>query len=100
MPRCLLTLSAHASLFVLVLSATGCLSPSNSDRTTFAAEPLERSRAELPIHDPFPRGDLAPGESLRPRDFEYARDTPRKIREKTLGAQLRQQYGRPTNIVP
>lgn len=79
---------------------SGCLSPSNSDRTTIAPEPLEQSRAETTVHDPFPRADLAPGESLRPRDFAEPRDTPRKVREKTLGAQLRQQYGRPTNVLP
>ena len=100
MPRCLPNLPLAPLLAGLFVSLGGCLSPTNSDRTTFAPEPLERSRSEVQVHDPFPRGDLAPGESLRPRDFEYARSTPRKIREKTLGAQLRQQYGRPTNIVP
>lgn len=86
---------------VVSLSLAGCLSPQNADRSTVVnPEPLEQQRANTQLHDPFPRDDLGPGESLRPRDFQTSRDTPRKIREKTLGAALRERYGRPTNVVP
>ena len=90
----------HALLAVVCLLLTGCLSPYNSSRTTFAVESLEENRANLVVHDPFPRADLAPGESLRPRDYITPRDTPRKVREQTYGAGLRQRYGRPTNLLP
>ena len=94
----------HATARLLLVPAVclivGCLSPFNSSRTTFAPEPLEESRANLQAFDPFPRADLGPGESLRPRDYVTPRDTPRLLHERTYGAHLRQQYGRPTNLLP
>ena len=78
----------------------GCLSPANSDRSSLFVESLEEQRAEVKVHDPFPRKDIAPGVSLRPPDFDTPRSPPRLLREKSETAILRERVGRPLNIVP
>lgn len=88
------------AFLVAALPLAGCLNPSTTSVSTFAPEPLEQSRANLAVHDPFPRADLGPGESLRPPDFAVPRDTPRGVRERTYGAQLREEFGRDRAIVP
>ena len=85
---------------LLAILTQGCLNPDLYSRTTLEPEPLAQSRATLPVHDPFPRADIAPGESIRPRDFDVPRGPVRGARERAYGTQLRQSYGSNPAILP
>lgn len=87
-------------LLAAVLLSTGCLNPEITSRSSLQAEPIELQRARLQVHDPFPRSDLGPGESLRPPDYVEPRGQTRSLKERTYGAAINQQFGTNPALIP
>ena len=103
MLRCFARAAARLRFAVLtpaLLLAAGCLNPNTTSRSTLQAEPIELQKARLQVHDPFPRSDLGPGESLRPRDYAEPRGQTRSLKERTYGASLNEQFGTNPALIP
>lgn len=81
---------------VVTLYLSGCcINPWNTRFPTLWPRSLEYERRESEVQDPFPDRALGPGDTMRPRDFDWQRSEATRAKERNAAAMLRLQNGVP-----